>query len=77
MSKQAGKSASAASGGGSAQLDVQAIKRMKDELKVSYEEKLKVLNQTYQKQVNELTQQFQQYSEQIDAMQQGVLKQQD
>lgn len=71
MSKQTGKSSSPSRGG--PQMDVQAIKRMKDELKVSYEEKLKVLNQTYQKQVNELTQQFQQYSQQIDAMQQGVL----
>lgn len=76
MSKQVGKNGgSSPRKGASVQLDVQAIKKMKDELKVSYEEKLKVLNQTYQKQVNELSEQYQQYVDKIDAMQQGALKQ--
>lgn len=36
------------------EFDVQAFKKMKEELQMTFDEKVRVLNQTYQKAVNDL-----------------------
>lgn len=39
---------------GTSEFDIQAFKKMKEELQMTFDEKMRLLNQTYQQAVNDL-----------------------